>query len=136
MKTLRAMPVFPSPDVRRVVSFYETLGFQNHGFWGEGEELFAIVQRGDVSMAFAKDGPDDAPPNRGRWAAYLYVSDVDALHAELAALDPPEITAPTDQLYGCRDFDLVDVDGRRIAFGQDVVTEEGLPGLGPERGRG
>ena len=52
------------------------------------------------------------------------------------SLDIPAITAPRDQPYGCRDFEIEDRDGYRIAFGQDIATEDGLPGLGPERGRG
>jgi len=61
------------------------------------------------------------------WAAYVYVEDVDALHLEWSALGI-EITAPEDRPYGCRDFDLVDPDGHRIAFGTDI-DDAARPGL-------
>ena len=136
MKTIRSMPILLKRDVRAAATFYERLGFQNHGFWGEGEQLFCIVQRGDVSIGMNTAPEGGAPWPRDYWAAYVYVSDVDALHAELKALDPPAITDPCDQPYGCRDFDIVDNEGHRIAFGQDIYTKDGPPGLGSERGRG
>ena len=133
MKTLRAMPILDVADVRASAAFYARLGFDCHRFWGEDPVDFAIIQRGDVSIGlhFA-DGP--VPRMRG-WSAYLYVDDVDALHAELseAGLAPSPLC---DQEYGCRDFDVTDPDGHDIAFGQDMTANPHGPGLGPERGRG
>lgn len=134
MSTLRAMPILLAKDVETSAAFYERLGFQCHGFWGEPPG-FAIVQRGVVTIGL-NAVPSPGPWPKEAWAAYVYVADVDALHAEFAALRPPAITDLCDQPYGCRDFEIEDVDGYRIAFGQDVVTERGLLGLGPERGRG
>ncbi len=136
MATRRAMPILLCRDVRAAASFYEKIGFLPYGFWGEGDQLFCIVQRGDVSLGLnrAPDGQVDWPSDY--WAAYLYVDDAHALHAELSELDLPEITEPCDQPYGCRDFDIVDSEGHRIAFGQDLITDDNLPGLANERGRG
>ena len=135
MATLRAMPVLQVKDVARSVAFYERLGFASHGAWGE-EPLFAIVQRGDVTLALDKARQDGPTPTNQWWAAYVYVDDAEALRAEFAALGLPELTEmhhPQD--YGCIDFDVVDPDGHRIAFGQALRPVLG-PGLSDDRGRG
>ena len=128
-------PILLVRDVVRSAEYWcHKVGFSFPRFWGE-PPAFAIVQRGDVTLGLNRmDAPGPWP--KESWAAYLYVSDVDALHGEFVSLDIPAITAPRDQPYGCRDFEIEDRDGYRIAFGQDIATEDGLPGLGPERGRG
>lgn len=126
MTLQRSMPVLQVRDVAASAGFYERLGFSHHGFWGDPPG-FCIVQRDRVTLALdlARDG---RVPQNQWWAAYLYVADVDALHAEFSALDDVEITDPGDRFYGCLDFDLVDPDGHRLAFGQDL-TDVNRPGL-------
>ncbi len=130
----RSMPILQVSDVRRSAGFYERLGFHCHGFWGDPPG-FAIVQRGDVTLGLFLLEKAPITPNEW-WAAYLYVDDANALHAEFKALDIPELSEPRDQEWGCRDFDLVDPDGHRLAFGQDLMGDEHGPGKGRERGRG
>jgi hypothetical protein len=53
--------------------------------------------------------------------AYFWVDDVDVLHTELSGrggLDPP---APSDQLYGQREFRVQDPDGHILAFGKRIT---------------
>ena len=128
------MTVLQVSDVAASVAYYARLGFAHSGAWRDGETpLFAIVQRGDVTLALQLL----REPLRvnTHWAAYIYVSDIEALHAEFAAqgLAPSEIHRPAH--YGCDDFDVVDPDGHRLAFGQARNPEPG-PGLGTDRGRG
>lgn len=133
MTTLRAMPVLQVGDVAASEAFYETLGFASHGTWGD-PPAFCIVQRGDVTIAL--DGSRDGGRSVNQWwAAYIYVDDVEALRAEFLSRDiaATEIHRPTH--YGCIDFDVVDPDGHRIAFGQSLDPDPG-PGLGHDRGRG
>ncbi|MEM9048710.1 MAG: hypothetical protein AAGC92_08325 [Pseudomonadota bacterium] len=135
MSTLRAMTVLDVADVPASEAFYATLGFDSHGIWQhDGVAEFCIVQRGDVTLALNRGhGPT---PRNHYWAAYLYVSDVAALHAEFAALDLPELTEiRRDNPYGCDDFDVVDIDGHRLAFGQSHNPDPG-PGLDQTRGLG
>jgi catechol 2,3-dioxygenase-like lactoylglutathione lyase family enzyme len=132
MTVLRAMPVIDVRDVAAAEAFWRRAGFASHGIWGD-PPAFAIVQRGDATLALSRAVGE--PPRNGWWAAYVYVDDVEALHAELAAegLAPGKIRSP--EHYGCRDFDLVDPDGNRVAFGQALHPVPG-PGLGEARGRG
>lgn len=135
MATLRSMPVLQVRDVARSSAFYEKLGFASHGVWGD-PPLFAIIQRGDVTLALDRARQNGPIPLNQRWAAYIYVDDAKALRDEFAALDLPELTEmhfPDD--YGCIDFDVVDPDGHRIAFGQSLHPVPG-PGLNDDRGRG
>ncbi|MBF9032981.1 VOC family protein [Rhodobacterales bacterium HKCCE2091] len=132
METLRAMPVLDVSDLAASAEFYCRLGFSTNGIWGEPPG-FAIVQRGAVTLALSlRDLSAPVPGNHG-WAAYIYVTDVEALHAEFTAagVGPTEIRRPTH--YGCDDFDVTDPDGHRIAFGQD---RHGAAGLGTDRGGG
>lgn len=133
MKTLRVMPTLQVSDVAASVAFYERLGFESHGYWGDPPE-FCIVQRGDVTLGLDLSRDGSIPLNQW-WAMYIYVEDAEALRTEFLGhgLEPTEMHRPTH--YGCIDFDIVDPDGHRLAFGQALNPEPG-PGLGHERGRG
>ena len=122
-RTVRAMPVLQVSDVRGSVAFYRRLGFATEGAWDgtdedPGEVFFAIIQRGDVTLGLQLlRGPLRVNTH---WAAYVYVTDAEALRAEFEAqgLEPTEMHRP--EHYGCIDFDIVDPG----------------PGLGTYRGRG
>lgn len=88
MATLRSMPVLQVRDVARSVAFYEKLGFASHGVWGD-PPLFAIIQRGDVTLALDRARQDGPIPLNQWWAAYIYVDDAKALRDEFATLDLP-----------------------------------------------
>ncbi|MEM9012622.1 MAG: VOC family protein [Pseudomonadota bacterium] len=132
MATLRAMPVLQVTDVTASEAFYARLGFVSHGAWGDPPG-FAIVQRGDVTLAL--DRGNGAPPLNQWWAAYVYVDDAAALREEFSG-EGIAVTELCEQEYGLRDFDVVDPDGHRIAFGSDIVKGDWVPGLGPDRGKG
>ena len=96
---------------------------------------FCIVQRGDVTLALNHQRAGDVHRNQW-WAAYIYVSDVVALHAEFAGRDIVELSEiRRGNPYGCDDFDVMDPDGHRLAFGQSLNPFPG-PGLDHDRGLG
>lgn len=134
MATLRAMPILLVKDVEASAAFYGRLGFDCHGFFGDPPG-FGVIQRGDVSLGLNRlDAPGPWP--KEAWAAYIYVSDANALHREMSGADLPFISDLRDQPFGCRDFEIEDIDGYRIAFGQDMITQNGAPGLADTKGRG
>lgn len=133
MTTIRAMPILEVAEIARSVSFYESLGFESHGIWGD-PGAFCIVQRGDVTLGLNVNR-QNTPHRNAWWSAYIYVSDADALHAEMKAAGA-EVSAPENREYGLREFDLIDVDGHRLAFGADIAPGACGPGLGAGRGRG
>ncbi|MEM6661405.1 MAG: hypothetical protein AAF666_04415 [Pseudomonadota bacterium] len=133
MTTHRSMPVLQVRDTKVAEAFYGRAGFASHGIFGD-PPAFCIVQRGDVTLGLDRSEDGTVPLNQW-WAAYLYVEDAEALRAEFIeqGLEPTEMNRPTE--YGCVDFDLIDPDGHRIAFGQSLMPDP-APGLSTERGRG
>ncbi|MEM7422384.1 MAG: VOC family protein [Pseudomonadota bacterium] len=133
MAFLRAMPVLNVGDVAASAAFYERLGFSSHGMWGDPPG-FCIVQRGDVTLALDRTDQGTMPLNQ-RWAAYLYVDDAEGLRTEFTeiGIETTDMHRPTQ--YGCIDFDVIDPDGHRIAFGEAQNPASG-PGLDADRGRG
>ena len=47
----------------------------------------------------------------------MFVRDVDAVYAELAARGARIVKPPQNYDYGMRDFDLIDLDGNQLTFG-------------------
>ena len=124
----RSAAVLQVRDVVASRKFYlEELGFEQGSLFGE-PPVFCIVGRDTVTLFLDKARDGTVPVNQ-YWAAYIYVNDVDALHAGYVArgLDIPR--APEDMPYGCRDFDVRDPDGHLIAFGQDLRPGPDGPGL-------
>jgi len=120
-------PYFLVPDVVAAAQYYrDTLGFMFDRFWGEPPS-FCMVQRGGVVIMLAQieDGAQVRPNNLvgregGAWDAYLWVADADALHAEFLAKGATIARGLCDQEYGCRDFDVLDGNGYRLCFGQNL----------------
>lgn len=130
---VRAMPVLDCTDMARSVAFWrDDLGF-DAATWGEPPS-FAILQRGTVAVALALAEKGSAAVSRN-WAAYVYVEDADALHAELGARGVVVPHPPTTQPYNCRDFVVDDPDGHIIAFGQVLSPDVLGPGLSDRIGR-
>ena len=126
---IRAMPVLQVADVRRSEAFYcEKLGFRSHGAWGEGPD-FAIVQRGEVTLALDRSQQEGPIPVNQYWAAYIYVEDADALCRACRDQGLEILRGPEDMPYGLRDFDIRDPDGHILAFGHDLEPGEKPPGL-------
>lgn len=133
MATIRAMPILEVREIARTMDFYKQLGFFGHRVWGD-PPAFVIMQRGDVTIGFTV--PDHAAPVHNEWwSAYIYVSDAAALHKEFTELGI-EPTDPEPREYGLLDFDVIDPDGHRLAFGSDLSPAPIAPGLAENRGRG
>jgi len=120
-------PYFLVGDVVATAHFYrDTLGFKFDRFWGE-PPAFCMVRRGGVIIMLSQIAePSLVRPNNlveragGLWDAYVWVDDADALHAEFVAKGATIARALCDQEYGCRDFDVLDCNGYRLCFGQDL----------------
>jgi len=56
----------------------------------------------------------------GFTCAYVYVDDVDALHAEFMAKGVPHLDPVQDQTWGMREFAVTDPDGNTLRFGQEL----------------
>lgn len=98
--------------------FVRALGFTQTGSAGEGPS-WASFQRDAVEfMLLCSPGP--TPQAVQDWAAYVRISDADALHGELVQRGASVTGPPEDKPYRCREFEVRMPDGRLIAFGQNI----------------
>ena len=121
----RAAPYFLVDDVFATAEFYrDVLGFTFDEFFGEPPS-FTIVERDDVRILLRQVRPAKPPvarPNARVMAetfdAYVWVSNVDQLAAELRAKNADIVEGPVDRIYDMRELLVRDCNGYVLAFGQ------------------
>lgn len=119
-------PYFIVDDVIATSNYYrDNLGFVYDRFWGE-PPCFCMVRRSGVVIMLSqiegalKMTPNGSVASDGAWDAYIWIKDADALYAEFKAKGVEIARDLCDQEYGCRDFDVIDPNGYRLCFGQDL----------------
>ena len=119
-------PYFIVDDVVATANYYrDKLGFVYDRFWGEPPCFCMVRRRGVIIMLSQIETAEKMNPNRsvtdsGPWDAYIWIDDADALYAEYKANGVEIARDICDQEYGCRDFDVIDPNGYRLCFGQDL----------------
>jgi predicted enzyme related to lactoylglutathione lyase len=120
-------PYFFVDDVVASAHFYrDVLGFGYERFWGEPPSFCMVSRSGVVIMLSQLEQPGGMKPNRladpegGAWDAYVWVDDADSLHAEYQAKGAKIVRQLCDQQYGCRDFEVEDLNGYRLCFGHTL----------------
>jgi uncharacterized glyoxalase superfamily protein PhnB len=119
-------PYFLVPDVVLAADYYrDKLGFSYDRFWGEPPCFCMVRRHGVVVMLSQTPNSASVKPNgiaeaNDAWDAYIWVEDADALHAEFLSRGANIARGLCDQEYGCRDFDVLDLNGYRLCFGQDL----------------
>jgi uncharacterized glyoxalase superfamily protein PhnB len=121
-------PYFFVADIIRAAEYYrDRLGFGFDRYWGE-PPCFVMVRRDRVQLML-RSGASGGRPQPSRrldddsWDAYIYVGDADALYAEFVGRGAEMVRPPEDQVYNCRDFEVRDLDGYVLCFGQDLSAE-------------
>ena len=120
-------PYFHVKDLVASANYYrDKLGFHYERLWNEPPS-FAMVKRGGIIIMLSlNDDRGAIRPNRsvdpegGAWDAYVWVDDADALYAEFRAKGVTIARVPRDQEYGCRDFEIDDLNGYRLCFGHTL----------------
>jgi predicted enzyme related to lactoylglutathione lyase len=87
--------------------------------------LHGHARRGVIKLSQIEDTslvrPNNLVPREGgAWDAYVWVGNADTLHAELVAKGAHIARGICDLPYGCREFDVLDCNGYRLCFGQDM----------------
>ena len=118
-------PVLLVADVVKAAAYYaDALGFRASRMWGE-PPTFCIPGRDGVSIMLNQVGPGEAVhPNAacdGRFDAYFWVRDADALFGEFRANGADIVCEPEDMPYEMREFQVRDLDGHLLAFGHDTT---------------
>jgi len=103
------IPSMPHRDVARGIAHYrDVLGFTINF----AQENLGVMDRDSVRVLIVKR--DD----RGVGGCYVYVRDIDQLHAELVAKGANVQETPVSHPWGLRDFSVRDDEGNEITFGQ------------------
>ena len=117
----RPVPILPYLDAAVTTTFWTSLGFRVGDGSPDGTPYLLAVREG-AELHF-RDVPDLDPATSG-FSCYLAVgSDLDALHAEWAALavwgDPlPRLEAPEVKPWGLREMTVVDPAGSVVRLGE------------------
>jgi catechol 2,3-dioxygenase-like lactoylglutathione lyase family enzyme len=111
-------PRLPVRDIEAALPFYlDKLGFGLGWKWGT-PLTHANVCRDAVSLDLIATPPE----RRGTAMAYVGVTEIDAYYAELQSRCV-EVSDIGNRDYGMRDFEVVDPDGNRLAFGEARSAE-------------
>jgi catechol 2,3-dioxygenase-like lactoylglutathione lyase family enzyme len=110
-----AATVFVVRDIAKSIEHYrDALGFTISFEYGQ-PTFYACLCRDEVALhLLAAHRTKQLPGNGG---ICVFVRDVDAVHAELAARGARIVKPPQDYDYGMRDFDVTDLDGNQLTFG-------------------
>jgi catechol 2,3-dioxygenase-like lactoylglutathione lyase family enzyme len=109
-------------DVARALDYYrDRLGFEGHA-WDRNPEHYGYASRDGCHVHFACFGGTEPRPHStvvppDMFDVYVYVDDVEALHAELRERGADIIGGPHDAVYGLREIRVRDPEGYILAFG-------------------
>jgi catechol 2,3-dioxygenase-like lactoylglutathione lyase family enzyme len=113
--------VLAVPDLARSSAWYrDVLGFTVHDM---GDAGWCWLER-DACVIMAGECPDALPPGQlgdHSYFAYVQVSDIESLHAELQGKGAEFIKPLRDEPWGMREFGVRTLDGHRMMFGQPLA---------------
>jgi uncharacterized glyoxalase superfamily protein PhnB len=115
-------PTLRVADMRRALSFFEgSLGFRCTFKVHDDlhpEIPYAIVERDQVEIHLQL-----SEKAAGTSSCYITVDDADAIHAEVQKAGVKVTRAIEDSGYGMRDFNIADLDGNNLSFGQLIEAK-------------
>jgi uncharacterized glyoxalase superfamily protein PhnB len=120
-------PHFVVRDVVEAAEYYrDVFGFKIMGYYWD-PPVFAMVGRDDVVIQFGRiDRGQTVAPNRTRrdeaLDAYIWVSDLDALFAELKDKGAKIVEEPKRHPWNCYEFSVEDKFGFRIVFSESSAA--------------
>jgi catechol 2,3-dioxygenase-like lactoylglutathione lyase family enzyme len=118
--------------LQRAIDFYAKLGFVEPATWGD-PPTFGMMNRDgfDVMLSCSESGAT-LPVNasHGAWDLHLRIADVTAEEQALRAAGVAIDKGPTTTFYGMIEIEVLDPDGHRICFGQDVEPRDSATSAG------
>ena len=107
----KALPELPVDDVPAAVAYYrDVLGFHVN----YAQDDIGVMDRDAVTLLLIAR----TAQHTGIGSCYIYIRDADSLHAELLAKGANVRGEPVSHPWGLRDFDVHDMAGNRLRFGQ------------------
>ena len=120
-RLLRSAAYLPVPDVASATSYYQRVfGFTPEYVAGT-PPMFAIIARDGLPLMLRHASQPIVPNERqgGTWDVFFWVSDVHALHRQLAGAGAEVVYGPVVQdAYDYEEFDVRDPNGYVLGFGQ------------------
>ena len=109
---LQAAPILPVHDLHRAIRTYEHLGFRLlHRY-----DTYALLSREEVDIHLALT--PNLEPEKNTSAVYLYVDDVAAEYHRATGIRARHLTAPRDEPWGVREYQVIDEDGNLWRVGE------------------
>jgi len=113
----RVAPIFVVSDIDEAAVHYEALGFEVEKYGGDA--AYGFARRDGIELHLA--GHAETDPLSTTSAAYLWVDDADALHAEWASSGcPGRFAAPEATDYGLNEGAHIDPWGNLIRYGSRI----------------
>jgi catechol 2,3-dioxygenase-like lactoylglutathione lyase family enzyme len=110
-----AATVFVVADIAKSAEHYrDVLGFTVTFQYGT-PTFYLCLCRDEVALHLL--AASQTSRRSGNGGICVFVRDVDAVHAELAARGAGIVKPPQNYDYGMRDFDVIDPDGNQLTFG-------------------
>ena len=105
------MPAMPHRDIARGIAHYrDVLGFAIN----YAQDDLGVMDRDSVRVLIVPRGDKGT----GCGGCYIYVRDIDELHAELVGKGANVQGTPVSHPWGLRDFTIRDDEGNELTFGQ------------------
>jgi catechol 2,3-dioxygenase-like lactoylglutathione lyase family enzyme len=124
IKLTRAAPTFVVHDVVTTAEYYrDVLGFKILGYFLD-PPVFAMVARDEVEIHIGKaDADSEIKVNESirkglGTDAYIFVSDINALHQEFLKNGVEIVEGPIKRVYDCVEITIKDCDGFKLVFGE------------------
>lgn len=115
---IRAAPVFPVDDATGTAEYYrDTLGFEVRVLFGD-PPFYAVVQRESVRIHLSER--EDTRRKIEPCSVYIFVRKIDELYDELKGKGVEMFSPPEDQPYGMREFEMSDINGHFLVFGEVI----------------
>jgi len=112
----RVAPVLPVDNAATTAEYYRAiLGFKIEASYGD-PPYYAIVGREGVEIHLSEREDTSKPIER--CAVYVYVDNADSLFEEYGQKGIKMFSPPEDQDRGMREFELADLNGHFLTFGQ------------------
>jgi uncharacterized glyoxalase superfamily protein PhnB len=112
-------PVLSVDDLGAAIDYYrDTLGFTVDFTWGD-PPYYAVANRGEAVAIHLSEREDTSRPI-APVSVYVQVSNVDLLYEQYEKKGVEIFQPPSDTEYGMREFDVHDLNGHFLTFGQAV----------------
>ena len=118
---IRSASVFPVDDATKTADYYKnTLGFKIRVLFGD-PAFYAVVQREGVRIHLSER--EDTRRKIEPCSVYIFVREIDDIYEEFRGKGVEMFSPPENQSYGMREFEMSDINGHFLVFGQSINKE-------------